>query len=216
MQEWDGLRTTKDRVVVIASTNRPFDLDEAVLRRLPRRILVDLPDLATREAVLRVSLARNRLAPDVNLTQVALKLEGYTGSDIKEVCREAVVRISHDAAARLEHATTQTLTQHSRQTSGAGGPGAEGQSGWNEEEEEEGEEEMDAMATGGAGVLSSSGQGGGLLLRAVTRRDLERAMAKLSASVNERGREAGKVAEWNEQYGEIKKKKKAPALSMYL
>lgn len=40
MQEWDGLRTTKDRVVVIASTNRPFDLDEAVLRRLPRRIMV--------------------------------------------------------------------------------------------------------------------------------------------------------------------------------
>lgn len=45
------------RVVVIASTNRPFDLDEAVLRRLPRRIMVDLPDLNTRREILQVTLA---------------------------------------------------------------------------------------------------------------------------------------------------------------
>jgi SpoVK/Ycf46/Vps4 family AAA+-type ATPase len=65
MQEWDGLRTTKDRVVVIASTNRPFDLDEAVLRRLPRRIMVDLPDEKTREEILSVSLMGNRIDPKV-------------------------------------------------------------------------------------------------------------------------------------------------------
>ena len=44
------------RVVVIASTNRPFDLDEAVLRRLPRRVLVDLPDLTTRRDILQVGV----------------------------------------------------------------------------------------------------------------------------------------------------------------
>ena len=55
-------------------------------------------------------------------------------------------------------------------------------------------------------------------LRPVTRKDLEAALSKLSASVNERGREASKVADWNAQYGEVKdKKKKAkPTLSMYL
>ena len=72
MQEWDGLSANNERVVVIGSTNRPFDLDEAVLRRLPRRIFVDLPDLASREAILNVSLARNAIAPDLNLTQVPL------------------------------------------------------------------------------------------------------------------------------------------------
>eukprot|EP01035_Chromulina_nebulosa_P019749 gene19749-25681_t len=102
MQEWDGLRTTKDRVVVIASTNRPFDLDEAVLRRLPRRILVDLPDLNTRKEILQVTLQGNRVADDVDLTSLAESLDGYTGSDIKEVCREAVVRVSHERAQQIE------------------------------------------------------------------------------------------------------------------
>lgn len=91
------------RVVVIASTNRPFDLDEAVLRRLPRRILVDLPDLHTRQEILSVTLANNRVDRSVNFTQLAEKLEGYTGSDIKEVCREAVVRVAHERAQMLEH-----------------------------------------------------------------------------------------------------------------
>jgi SpoVK/Ycf46/Vps4 family AAA+-type ATPase len=49
-----------------------------------------------------VALKRNRVARDVNFTQLAKKLEGYTGSDIKEVCREAVVRICHEAAMSLE------------------------------------------------------------------------------------------------------------------
>ena len=110
MSEWDGLNsgtngvggTGSDRVVVIGSTNRPFDLDEAVLRRFPRRILVDLPDLDTRREILEVTLAENRLDPSVNLTKSAERLEGYTGSDIKEVCREAVVQISHEQARLLD------------------------------------------------------------------------------------------------------------------
>jgi len=114
MSEWDGLNSGtngsgeagSDRVVVIGSTNRPFDLDEAVLRRFPRRILVDLPDLETRREILEVTLAENRLDPDVNLTAIAERLDGYTGSDIKEVCREAVVQISHEQAKLLDQGFT--------------------------------------------------------------------------------------------------------------
>jgi len=102
MQEWDGLRTTQDRVVVIGSTNRPYDLDEAVLRRMPRRILVDLPDLQTREEILRVTLRDNNVDDDVDLTILAKKLDGYSGSDCKEICREAIVRISHEHARKLD------------------------------------------------------------------------------------------------------------------
>jgi len=112
MSEWDGLNSGtngivgSDRVIVIGSTNRPFDLDEAVLRRFPRRILVDLPDLETRAEILEVTLVENRLDPSVNLTQIAERLEGYTGSDIKEVCREAVVQISHEQAKILDEGSS--------------------------------------------------------------------------------------------------------------
>jgi SpoVK/Ycf46/Vps4 family AAA+-type ATPase len=52
----DGLRTAQgDRVLVLAATNRPADLDEAVVRRLPRRLLVDLPDAVNRARILKVT-----------------------------------------------------------------------------------------------------------------------------------------------------------------
>ena len=118
MSEWDGLNSGtngsgeagSDRVVVIGSTNRPFDLDEAVLRRFPRRILVDLPDLETRREILEVTLAENRVDPAVNLTKIAERLDGYTGSDIKEVCREAVVQISHEQAKLLDQGSGNNRT----------------------------------------------------------------------------------------------------------
>lgn len=174
MQEWDGLKTTKDRVVVIGSTNRPFDLDEAVLRRMPRRILVDLPDVETREEILRVSMAKNRMASDIDFSEVARQLEGYTGSDIKEVCREAVVCIAHEAAKSLEERSADKREDYA------------------DVEEEE------------------------AMLRPVTREDFTRALQKLSASVSERGREVSRVWEWNDQYGEVKRKQKQLTPSLYL
>jgi SpoVK/Ycf46/Vps4 family AAA+-type ATPase len=64
--------------------------------------MVDLPDHATRKEILQVTLANNRVANDVDFDKLADNLEGYTGSDIKEVCREAVVKISHDFAKSIE------------------------------------------------------------------------------------------------------------------
>ncbi|KAK0582949.1 hypothetical protein LWI29_031416 [Acer saccharum] len=87
MVNWDGLRTKdRERVLVLAATNRPFDLDEAVVRRLPRRLMVNLPDAANREKILRVILAKEELVPDVDLEAVANMTDGYSGSDLKNLC----------------------------------------------------------------------------------------------------------------------------------
>ncbi|KAM0998436.1 hypothetical protein ACFX2I_008176 [Malus domestica] len=87
MVNWDGLRTKdKERVLVLAATNRPFDLDEAVIRRLPRRLMVNLPDGQNREKILRVVLAKEDLETDVDLEAVANLTDGYSGSDLKNLC----------------------------------------------------------------------------------------------------------------------------------
>ncbi|XP_077219095.1 uncharacterized protein LOC143853253 [Tasmannia lanceolata] len=87
MVNWDGLRTKdKERVLVLAATNRPFDLDEAVIRRLPRRLMVNLPDAPNREKILRVILAKEDMASDVDLEAVANMTDGYSGSDLKNLC----------------------------------------------------------------------------------------------------------------------------------
>ncbi|KAL3827835.1 hypothetical protein ACJIZ3_016637 [Penstemon smallii] len=87
MVNWDGLRTKdKERVLVLAATNRPFDLDEAVIRRLPRRLMVNLPDAQNREKILKVILAKEELAPKLDLEAVANMTEGYSGSDLKNLC----------------------------------------------------------------------------------------------------------------------------------
>lgn len=93
MVNWDGLRTKDtERVLVLAATNRPFDLDEAVIRRLPRRLMVNLPDAPNRAKILKVILAKEDLSPDVELDGIASMTDGYSGSDLKNLCVTAAHR----------------------------------------------------------------------------------------------------------------------------
>ncbi|WCJ36243.1 P-loop containing nucleoside triphosphate hydrolases superfamily protein [Euphorbia peplus] len=93
MVNWDGLRTKDtERVLVLAATNRPFDLDEAVIRRLPRRLMVNLPDAPNRGKILKVILAKEDLSPDFEFDAVANLTDGYSGSDLKNLCVAAAHR----------------------------------------------------------------------------------------------------------------------------
>ncbi|KEG08219.1 putative AAA ATPase [Trypanosoma grayi] len=89
-----GNDTHEARVLVMGATNRPFDLDEAIIRRFPKRVLVPLPDAPAREQILRSLLnteeTPNNFTPDAWQRIVAIT-EGYSGHDLRQLCEEAAM-----------------------------------------------------------------------------------------------------------------------------
>lgn len=102
MQLWDGL-TTDDRssqVIVLGATNRPYDVDPAILRRMPRAFEVALPNITERIDILRTLLSSVVIASDFSYQGVADVTEGYSGSDLKELCRAAMMQPVREALRR--------------------------------------------------------------------------------------------------------------------
>ncbi|HEY7539619.1 MAG TPA: ATP-dependent zinc metalloprotease FtsH [Methylomirabilota bacterium] len=97
LAEMDGFDTQKG-VILLAATNRPEILDPALLRpgRFDRQVAIDRPDLKGREKILQVHTRKVRLAPGLDLAQVAAKTPGFVGADLANIVNEAALR-----AARL-------------------------------------------------------------------------------------------------------------------
>ncbi|ERM97047.1 hypothetical protein AMTRI_Chr05g64130 [Amborella trichopoda] len=76
-------------VMVLAATNFPWDIDEALRRRLEKRIYIPLPNFESRKELIRINLKTVEVAPDVNIDNVARRTEGYSGDDLTNVCRDA-------------------------------------------------------------------------------------------------------------------------------
>ncbi|XP_077248484.1 P-loop containing nucleoside triphosphate hydrolases superfamily protein [Tasmannia lanceolata] len=90
MALWDGFTTDQNaRVMVLAATNRPSELDEAILRRLPQAFEIGVPDRSERAKILKVILKGEKVEPDIDYDYIANLCEGYTGSDLLELCKQA-------------------------------------------------------------------------------------------------------------------------------
>ena len=103
LTELDGFDTNAG-IILMAATNRPEILDPALLRpgRFDRTVTVDRPDVAGREAILRIHAAEVKLAEDVDLHRMAVRTPGFAGADLANVINEAALL----AARRSKKAIT--------------------------------------------------------------------------------------------------------------
>ncbi|MEK7608151.1 MAG: ATP-dependent zinc metalloprotease FtsH [Patescibacteria group bacterium] len=94
------------RVIVLAATNRPDILDPALLRpgRFDRHVVLDLPDLNDREAILKIHAAGKVLAKDIDLRRVATRTPGFSGADLANVMNEGAILAARRNKKSIEQA----------------------------------------------------------------------------------------------------------------
>ncbi|KAI1741349.1 P-loop containing nucleoside triphosphate hydrolase protein, partial [Xylaria scruposa] len=92
LSEWDGASGPKGKQnpLILLATNRPFDIDQAVLRRTPMRIYLDIPTQQLRERILEVML-RDETLEDITVQDIAKLTRLYTGSDLRSLCVSAAI-----------------------------------------------------------------------------------------------------------------------------
>ncbi len=95
LKETDGIvdKGKKLHIYVIGATNKPWSLDWPFIRRFQKRILVPLPDCEARAQILRLYTQQLNLAVDVDLYELARMSEGFSGSDMRDVCQSAHLKV---------------------------------------------------------------------------------------------------------------------------
>ncbi|XP_060795734.1 outer mitochondrial transmembrane helix translocase isoform X1 [Neoarius graeffei] len=97
MSLWDGLDTDyKCQVIIMGATNRPQDLDSAILRRMPTRFHINQPNIKQRESILKLILVNENIGTCVDLREIAKDTDGFSGSDLRELCRDAALLCVRD------------------------------------------------------------------------------------------------------------------------
>ncbi|MDR1179110.1 MAG: ATP-dependent zinc metalloprotease FtsH [Spirochaetales bacterium] len=101
--EMDGF-DTKDAVIILAATNRPDVLDPALLRpgRFDRQVVVDMPDIQEREAILKIHCSKIPLSPAVDVTRLARATPGTSGADLANMVNEAALFAARKSKAAVE------------------------------------------------------------------------------------------------------------------
>ncbi|KAF8114525.1 hypothetical protein N665_0036s0055 [Sinapis alba] len=181
MTHWDGLMSNSgDRILVLAATNRPFDLDEAIIRRFERRIMVGLPSVESREKILRTLLSKEK-TENLDFHELAQMTDGYSGSDLKNFCTTAAYRPVREL---IKQECLKDQERKKREEA--------------EKSSEEGSEEKEEEASGERVIR----------LRALSMEDMRVAKSQVAASFAAEGAGMNELKQWNDLYGEGGSRKK--------
>ncbi|XP_047320182.1 uncharacterized protein LOC124924149 isoform X2 [Impatiens glandulifera] len=181
MTHWDGLLTKPtERILVLAATNRPFDLDEAIIRRFERRIMVSLPSVENREMILKTLLSKEKVG-DLDYKELAVMTEGYSGSDLKNLCVTAAYRPVRELLQQ------EKLKDKEKKKVEADGQSSEVAP--DKAKEEEKEEKV-------------------IILRPLNMEDMRQAKNQVAASFATEGSVMSELKQWNDLYGEGGSRKK--------
>ncbi|XP_020588987.1 spastin [Phalaenopsis equestris] len=101
--QFDGVTSNQsDLVIVIGATNKPQELDDAVLRRLVKRIYIPLPDQSVRRLLFKNKLKGQAFSlPDGDLDRLVRETEGYSGSDLQALCEEAAMMPIRELGSKI-------------------------------------------------------------------------------------------------------------------
>ncbi len=110
--EMDGFDTTEG-LILVAATNRPDTLDPALLRpgRFDRHIVINLPDIAGREAILKVHSRNIKIDPDVNFKAIAQATSGFSGADLANLCNEAALLAARHSKETVQQKELETAIE---------------------------------------------------------------------------------------------------------
>ena len=109
LTEVEGFATsTEDKVLIMGATNKPWDLDDAILSRFQKKIYIPLPDLVARKIILQIHLHGADLSK-IEIGGLARDTEGFSGRDIANLCQEAVSKMILELNTSMEQLTVKEL-----------------------------------------------------------------------------------------------------------
>jgi len=105
LTEIDGFKTESDeKVIIMAATNKPWDLDDAMISRFQRKIYVPLPDEDARKDIFKINL-KGVVLHEITPNEIVQTSKGYSGRDIANVCREAIMHMIRQENPKMEELT---------------------------------------------------------------------------------------------------------------
>ncbi|CAO2179149.1 unnamed protein product [Urochloa humidicola] len=205
MTHWDGLLSKpNERILVLGATNRPFDLDDAIIRRFEHRVMVGLPTLESRELIMKKLLSKEKVE-DIDFKELAKMTEGYSGSDMKNLCVTAAYLPVRELLQK-EKEVKKDKNAMKEKGKNVQAVNLKNQGSEKEKPESSKISKAKEVKSGEQGAKGKTKET--VALRPLTMEDLKQAKDEVPPSFSSEGVVMNEIRQWNELYGKGGSRKK--------